>query len=184
VKINSDTLPPLRGAPDHKIERDKSAPLECCALYKMTEEELRFANDYIVKNLAKGFIVSSTASYASPILMALKPGGGLRFCVDYRKLNALTKKDRYQIPLIDELLVQVNKARFFTKLDVQQGFHRSRMHPDSEGLTTLRTRYGSFKYKAMPFGLSNLRLRHSSATLTTRLATIWMNFVQRLFTIS
>lgn len=77
----------------------------------MSEEELRFAKDYIMQNLAKGFIVPSTALYASPILMAVKPGGGLRFCVDYRKLNELTKMDRYPIPLIDELLQRVSKAK-------------------------------------------------------------------------
>jgi hypothetical protein len=154
-KIESDTLPPLRGAPDHKIELEGSVPLGYCPLYKMTEEELRFAKDYIMKNLAKGFIVPSSAPYASPILMALKPGGGLRFCVDYRKLNALTKKDRYPIPLIDELLQRVSKAKRFTKLDIHQGFHRIRMHPDSEDLTTFRSRYGSFKYKVLPFGLTN-----------------------------
>ena len=154
-KIDSNTLPPLRGAPDHRIELEGAVRLGYCPLYKMSAEELRFAKDYIMQNLAKGFIVPSTAPYASPILMAAKPGGGLRFCVDYRKLNELTKKDRYPIPLIDELLQRVSKAKFFTKLDIQQGFHRIRMHPDSEDLTTFRTRYGAYKYKVMPFGLTN-----------------------------
>jgi hypothetical protein len=51
--------------------------------------------------------------------MARKPGGGLRFCVDYRKLNALTKKDRYPLPLIDEILQRLTKAKIFTKLDIR-----------------------------------------------------------------
>jgi hypothetical protein len=87
--------------------------------------------------------------------MVRKPGRGLRFCVDYRKLNALTKKDRYPLPLIDKLLQRVNKAKFFTKLDIRQGFHRIRIDTDSEDLTTFRTRYGSFKYKVIPFGVTN-----------------------------
>jgi transposase InsO family protein len=81
--------------------------------------------------------------------------GKYRFCVDYRKLNALTTKDRYPLPLIDELLERLSKARIFTKLDIRQGFHRIRIDSESEDLTTFRTRYGQFKYKVMPFGLTN-----------------------------
>jgi hypothetical protein len=87
--------------------------------------------------------------------MARKPGGGLRFCVDYRKLNAVTKKDRYPLPLVDELMERLSQAKIFTKLDIRQGFHRIRMSPESEDLTTFRTRYGAYKYRVMPFGLTN-----------------------------
>ena len=113
------------------------------------------AKAYITKNLAQGFIEESKAPFNSPILMVRKPSGGLRFCVDYRKLNSITKKDRYPIPLIDEIFQRLGKAKIFTKLDIRQGFHRIRMDPDSEDLTTFRTRYGSYKFKVMPFGLTN-----------------------------
>ena len=92
------------------------------------------------------------------------------------------KKDRYLIPLVDELLQRVSKAKIFTKLDIHRGFHRIRMHPGSEDLTTFRTPYGSFKYKVMLFGLTNgLQF---SATSITRSATTFMISVQRLSTIS
>jgi hypothetical protein len=87
--------------------------------------------------------------------MAKKPGGGLRFCFDFRKLNAITKKDGYPLPLVDELLQRVSKAVIFTKLDIRQGFQRIRMHPDSEDLTTFKTRYGQFKYTVMPFSVTS-----------------------------
>jgi hypothetical protein len=88
--------------------------------------------------------------------MARHPSTGkLRFCVDFRKLNAIIKKDRYPIPLVDELMDRLAGAKFFTKLDIRQGFHRIRLKPESEDLTTFRTRYGMFKYKVVPFGLSN-----------------------------
>lgn len=109
---------------------------------------------YLEANLDKGFIVPSAAPFASPVLVA-RSAGKLRFCVDYRKLNAMSKKDRYPLPLIDELMDRLQGARYFTKLDVRQGFHRIRMSAESEDLTTFRTRYGSFKYRVMPFGLSN-----------------------------
>ena len=110
---------------------------------------------YLVENLNKGFIAQSQCPFAALILFARKADGGLRFCVDYRKLNAITKKDVYPIPLLDETLAQMSKARIFTKLDIRQAFHRVRIHPDSEDLTTFRTRYGSYKYKVVPFRLTN-----------------------------
>ena len=154
-KKESDTLPPLRKGVDHQIKLEGEMNLGYCPLYKQSAEELEAAKQYIMENLHKGFIEPGTAPHASLILMARKPGGGLRFCVDYRKLNAITKKDRYPLPLIDEMLQRVSKARFFTRLDIRQGFHRIRMDPDSEDLTTFRTRYGSFKYKVMPFRVTN-----------------------------
>jgi transposase InsO family protein len=153
-KEASDTLPPSRGY-DHHIELEERNTLGYSPLYKMSVEELEAAKQYLVDNLRKGFIIPSDAPFGSPILMARKPDGGLRFCVDYRRLNAITKKNRYPLPLIDEILERVSKAKIFTKLDIRQGFHRIRMHPDSEDLTTFRTRYGSYKYKVMPFGLTN-----------------------------
>ena len=113
------------------------------------------AKQYIQDNLHKGFIAPSGAPFASPILFSRKHDGGLRFCVDYRKLNAITKKNQYPLPLIDETLERLSRAKFFTKLDIRQAFHKIRIHPDSEDLTTFRTRYGSYKYRVVPFGLTN-----------------------------
>lgn len=59
------------------------------------------------------------------------------------------------LPLIDELMERLNGAKIFTKIDIQQGFHRIRLDPDSEDLTTFRTRYGAYKYHVVPFGMSN-----------------------------
>ena len=110
---------------------------------------------YIEENLPRGFIEPSQSPFASPVLFIKKPNGGLRFYINYRKLNAITKKDRYPLPLIDETLTRLGKARIFTKLDIRQAFHRIRMHLDSEDLTTFRTRYGAYKCKVLPFGLTN-----------------------------
>jgi hypothetical protein len=154
-KAASDTLPPYRDGVDYKIELTKKTTPSYYPLYKMSLEQLEAAKSYIYENVKKGFIVPSSAPFASPILMAKKPSGGLRFCVDYRKLNSITKKDIYPLPLIDEILHRLGSAKFFTKLDIRQGFHRIRIDPETEDLTTFRTRYGSFKYKVMPFGLTN-----------------------------
>ena len=154
-KKKSDELPPHRPGVDHDIILEAEAQPGYCPLYKLSLEELKAAKKYILDNLEKGFIVLSSALYVSPILMVRKPNGGLRFCVDFRRLNAITKKDCYPLPLIDEVLQRTSKAKIYTKLDIQQGFHRIRLTPGAEDLTTFRTRYGSFKYKVTPFGLTN-----------------------------
>jgi hypothetical protein len=153
-KRASDTLAPHRPY-DHKIELNAENNLGYSPLYKYSAEELQAAKQYILENLHKGFIVPSQAPFAAPILFVRKSDGSLRFCVDYRKLNAITKKDHYPIPLIDETLDRISRAKIFTKLDIRQAFHKLRIHPDSEDLTTFRTRYGTYKYKVLPFGLTN-----------------------------
>lgn len=106
-KAASDELLPRR-TNDYQIELEEGKTAESAVgyspLYKQTAQELEAARNYIMDNLNKGFIWPSAAPFASPILMAQKPGGGLQFCVDYRKLNAITRKDRYPIPLVDELM--------------------------------------------------------------------------------
>jgi hypothetical protein len=121
----------------------------------MSAEELEIVKKYLVENLDKGFIEPSHA-YAAPILFVKKADGSLRFYIDFRKLNLLTKKDRYPLPLIDETLARIERAKLFTKLDIRQAFHRIRMHPDSEELTTFRTRFiRAYRCKVLPFGLTN-----------------------------
>jgi hypothetical protein len=89
------------------------------------------------------------------MLFVRKSNGGLRFCVDYRKLNGLIRKDKYPLPLINETLARLSHAKFFTRLDIRQAFHRIRMREENEDLTTFRTRFSAFKYRVMPFGLIN-----------------------------
>ena len=153
-KAASDQLAPHR-LYDLKIELEKNTNLGFSPLYQYSAEELRTCKQYLVENLSKGFVAQSQSPFAAPILFARKADGGLRFCVDYRKLNAVTKKDRYPIPLLDETLARISRAHIFIKLDIRQAFHRIWIDPASEDLTTFRTRYGSYKYKVVPFGLTN-----------------------------
>ena len=154
-KEASDQLPPHRPHVDHRIELTQENSLQHSPLYRMTTEELLAVKQYLLENLHKGFITASSSPFASPVLFVKKPDGGLRFCIDYRKLNNLTKKDQHPLPLIDETLARISGAKIFTKLDIRQAFHRIRMSPESEELTTFRTRYGTYKCKVLPFGLTN-----------------------------
>jgi transposase InsO family protein len=155
-KAESDILPPHRPY-DHRIllEGEGEKALKYSPLYRMSLPELEAVKKYIEDNLSKGFIEPSQAPFAAPILFVKKPDGSLRLCIDFRALNNLTRKDRYPLPLIDETLARLAGARIFTKLDIRQAFHRIRMDPTSEEYTTFRTRYGAYKCKVLPFGLTN-----------------------------
>ena len=89
------------------------------------------------------------------MLFVKKPGGSLRFCVDYRGLNAVTVKNRYPLPLISETLNRLSRAKIFTKLDIISAFNRLRIREGDESLTAFRTRLGLFEYLVMPFSLYN-----------------------------
>lgn len=152
-------LPPHRPGIDHEIPleldndgRQKEVPWG--PLYGMSRDELLVLRKELTRLLDNDFIRESKSPAAAPVLFAKKPGGGLRFCVDYRGLNAITRKDRYPLPLIRETLAALNKAKWLTKLDVSAAFHRVRVAKGDEWKTAFRTRYGLFEWKVCPFGLT------------------------------
>src|SRR5436190_13939238 len=97
--------------------------LDFSPLYKQSTKKLFATKKYIEENLHKGFIEPSQVPFAAPILFIKKANGRLHFCIDYRKLNSLTKKDRYLLSLIEETFARLGKAHIFTKLDIRQVFH-------------------------------------------------------------
>ena len=90
-----------------------------------------------------------------PVLFVKKKDGSLRLCVDFRKLNAITQKDKYPLPLIADLLDAPSKAKIYTKIDLKHAYHLVRIAAGDEWKTAFRTKYGSFEWLVMPFGLTN-----------------------------
>ena len=121
----------------------------------MSLKELNAVKQYFDSYLAKEFIQISLASYSLPIFFVEKPEGGIEIFVDYKKLNAITKKDHYLIPLIEKILAQLEGAKYFIKIDIRQAFYSIKMFGDSDEFTTFLTKFGAFKYLIMPFGLCN-----------------------------
>ncbi|KAG0158853.1 hypothetical protein PDIDSM_6373 [Penicillium digitatum] len=123
---------------DHKMVLQEDKPLPFGPLYPMSRNELEGS-------------FGPAPRPASPVLFVKKPGGGLRFCVDYRALNAITVKDRYPLPLTKETLNNLKGMKFFTKIDIISAFNNLRIAKGQEYLTAFRTRLGLFESLVMPF---------------------------------
>lgn len=136
-----------------KLQEGKEPPFG--PIYQLSEAELKVLRDYIEENLKKGFIRKSQSPAGFPILFAPKKDGKLRLCVDYRKLNEITIKNRYPLPNIKELTDRLAGAQYFTALDLRGAYNLIRMKKGEEWKTAFRTRYGHYEYTVMPFGLTN-----------------------------
>jgi len=140
---------------DHKIKLIDEEMLLRSRLYQMFDHKLQKVKKYLIEHLNKEFIFFSFASYASLILFAEKKDESLRFCVDYRKLNALTKRNRYSLPLIDETLARIQESKYLIQLNIIVAFNKLRMHSNSKDLTIFITFFDSYKYHVMLFKLIN-----------------------------
>ncbi len=143
---------------DHRIKLKKNheSEHEYASLYNLSKEKLLLIKKYLKKHLNKRFIESSTAFYASLILFAKKSDDELRFCVNYRKLNAIIKKNRYSIFFIAETIIRLSKAKWMIKINIRHAFNRIRMHfKENENLITFRIKYEIYKYLIMSFELIN-----------------------------
>ncbi|MBW0469620.1 hypothetical protein O181_009335 [Austropuccinia psidii MF-1] len=92
---------------------------------------------------------------SAPVLFVKKKDGGLHLCFDYRKLNAVTRKNKYPVPTINQLLTVFNGSSIFLKIDLRGAYKLLRLKEGGEHSTAFRTKYGSCEYLVMPFGLTN-----------------------------
>ncbi|GBM65529.1 Retrovirus-related Pol polyprotein from transposon 297 [Araneus ventricosus] len=112
--------------------------------------------DHLVKEmLDNGIIEESSGPWALPILLVEKKNASTRFCVDYRKLNEIMKKDSYPLPRIDDTLDALNGSQWFTTLDLKSGYWQVEIRPDCREKTAFTTEQGLWQFKVMPFGLCN-----------------------------
>ena len=111
--------------------------------------------EYLNENLSKKYITSSKTSYFSSVLFALKANENLRFCVNYRKLNAIIKRNRYFLSLIDEIIDKIIDCKHLIRLNIIFAFNKLRMHSDSENFITFITVLKIYKLKVLFFNLIN-----------------------------
>ncbi|KAH9151360.1 hypothetical protein AeRB84_006009, partial [Aphanomyces euteiches] len=136
--INTGNAAPIKSAPYRVSQREG----------ELMEAEIRQYEDL-------GLIRLSTSPWASPVLMIRKPDGSIRFCIDYRKLNDVTIKDRYPMPRVDDLLDVVGKSKYFSTMDVASSYWNVRMEEESIPKTAFVCKFGLYEWLVMPFGLCN-----------------------------
>ncbi|CAI7851263.1 unnamed protein product [Closterium sp. NIES-54] len=156
--IFPDDLPeglPTQRAHDHRIELEPGAQPTVQRQFRLTQPELHELRKQLDYLLEKKIIRPSSSPFAAPILFTLKKDRGFRMCINYRALNRVTVKSQYPIPRADELIDQLQTAQVFSKIDLRGGYHQIRVEPSDCAKTAFRTRYGSFEYIVMPFGLIN-----------------------------
>ncbi|XP_027127715.2 uncharacterized protein [Coffea arabica] len=148
------SLPPTRSV-DHEIPLKPDAQPFKLKPYRYPHYHKEEIERQVTEMLHRGIVKHSNSPFASPVLLVKKKEGTWRFCVDYRKLNELTIKDRFPIPNVDEFLDELAGAVFKTKLDLTAVYHQIRVKPQDTFKTAFQTHCGHFEFLVMPFGLTN-----------------------------
>nr|GEZ40308.1 putative reverse transcriptase domain-containing protein [Tanacetum cinerariifolium] len=125
------------------------------APYRLAPSEMKEFSKQLKELLEKGFIRLSSSPWGAPVLFVKKKDGLFRMCIDYRKLNKLTVKNRYPLPRIDDLFDQLQGSSVYSKIDLRSGYHQLRVREEDIPITNFRTRYSHFELQVMPFGLTN-----------------------------
>lgn len=139
---------------EHRIETGAHAPI-AVPPYRLTPAKKAVMEAELAKMLQDGIIEECESPWAAPALLVPKKDGTYRFCVDYRKLNAVTESDSYPLPVIDDLLQYTGKSCFMSTIDLKAGYWQVSVRAEDQDKTAFVTPFGVYRFKRMPFGLRN-----------------------------
>ncbi|XP_047039644.1 uncharacterized protein LOC124644376 [Helicoverpa zea] len=139
---------------EHRIDTGEHPPISVPP-YRLTPAKKELMRQEIEKMLKDDIIEECESAWCSPALLVPKANGSIRFCVDYRRLNAVTKTDHYPMPLIDELLQSTKRNCYMSTLDLRSGYWQVSVNEQDRDKTAFISPLGTFRFKRMPFGLKN-----------------------------
>jgi len=155
LAINIEELGKTRLLPHNIQLKENAAPIKQKS-YRLSKIQAEVLKTELVKLLKNKLIEPSCSPWSSPVILVPKKNNKWRMCIDYRKLNNLTVKDAYSLPLIDDILFSIGKKiKVFSTIDLFSGFHQIPMNKEDIPKTSFTTIYGNYQFKVMPFGLCN-----------------------------
>ena len=146
--------PPDRGF-EHIIELEEGTQAVITTPYRHPKRYKDEIESTIKELLKLGYIKPSSSPFASSVVLVKKKDRTLHMCIDYRALNKKTIKNRYHIPRIDELMDELQGAKYFSKIDLHSGYHQIRVREQDVPKTAFHCHYGHYEFLMMPFGLTN-----------------------------
>ena len=138
----------------HSIDTEGHAPIRLRP-YRAPQVQKETIEKHIADMLERNVIQPSVSPWASPVVLVSKPDGSTRFCCDFRKLNQVTKKDSYPLPLISESLEALSGTQYFSTMDLMSGYWQVELDPQAREKTAFTTHAGLYEFITMPFGLCN-----------------------------
>jgi transposase InsO family protein len=137
---------------EHHIDTGDARPINIPP-YRVPKVHEEFIQEEMKGLIDNGLVVKSDSPWGFPVVVAPKKGGAKRFCIDYRRLNQSTRTSSYPLPLISDLLDNFAGAKYFSSIDLASGYWQIRVAVEDQDKTTFNTKYGSYKWLVMPFGL-------------------------------